>query len=110
MEAAMAQTALVVGVSGIVGSATAAHLAAEGWNVLGLARRPIAQAGVTPIAADLQDEASLSTALAEVKPEAVFITTWSRQATEADNIRVNAAIVPIEATAPPAQVHGREQS
>lgn len=39
----MAKTALVVGVSGIVGSATAAHLAAEGWDVLGLARRPIAQ-------------------------------------------------------------------
>jgi nucleoside-diphosphate-sugar epimerase len=93
MEAAMAQTALVVGVSGIVGRATAAHLAAEGWDVLGLARRPVAQTGVTPISAGLQDEASLSTALADVKPEAVFITTWSRQATEADNIRVNAAMV-----------------
>ncbi|MBM6583957.1 SDR family oxidoreductase [Microvirga sp. BT689] len=89
----MAQTALVVGVSGIVGSATAALLAAEGWDVLGLARRPITQTGVTPIAADLQDEALLSAALAEVKPEAVFITTWSRQATEAENIRVNAAMV-----------------
>jgi len=89
----MAKTALVVGVSGIVGSATAAHLAAEGWDVLGLARRPIAQTGVTPIAADLQDEASLSAALAEVKPEAVFLTTWSRQETEAENIRVNAAMV-----------------
>src|SRR5215218_6977910 len=92
-EAAMAKTALVVGVSGIVGSATAAHLAAEGWDVLGLARRPIAQTGVTPIAADLQDQASLSAALGEVKPEAVFITTWSRQASEAENIRVNAAMV-----------------
>src|SRR3954469_3212276 len=89
----MAKTALVVGVSGIVGSAMAAHLAAEGWEVLGLARRPIAQTRVTPIAADLQDKASLSAALAEVKPEAVFITTWSRQATEAENIRVNAAMV-----------------
>ncbi len=38
----MAQTALVVGVSGIVGSATAALLAAQGWDVLGLARRPVA--------------------------------------------------------------------
>jgi nucleoside-diphosphate-sugar epimerase len=89
----MAKTALVVGVSGIVGSATAALLAAEGWDVLGLARRPIAQTGVTPIAADLQDEASLAAALAEVKPEVVFITTWSRQATEAENIRVNATMV-----------------
>src|SRR4051812_32412411 len=89
----MAKTALVVGVSGIVGSATAALLAAEGWDVLGLARRPVAQTGVTPIAADLQDEASVSAALAEVKPEAVFITTWSRQETEAENIRVNATMV-----------------
>ncbi|MBL0407164.1 SDR family oxidoreductase [Microvirga aerilata] len=89
----MAQTALVVGVSGIVGSATAALLAAEGWDVLGLARRPTAQTGVTPIAADLQDEASLSATLAKVKPEAVFITTSSRQETEAENIRVNAAMV-----------------
>jgi nucleoside-diphosphate-sugar epimerase len=89
----MAKTALVVGVSGIVGSATAALLAAEGWDVLGLARRPTAQAGVTPIAADLQGEASLAAALAEGKPEVVFITTWSRQATEAENIRVNTAMV-----------------
>jgi nucleoside-diphosphate-sugar epimerase len=43
METAMAKTALVVGVSGIVGSAMAAHLAAEGWEVLGLARRPTPQ-------------------------------------------------------------------
>ncbi|MFL5203980.1 MAG: NAD-dependent epimerase/dehydratase family protein, partial [Microvirga sp.] len=34
----MAKTALVVGVSGIVGSATARLLAEEGWDVLGLAR------------------------------------------------------------------------
>lgn len=32
-------------------------------------------------------------ALADVKPTHVFITTWSRQATEAENIRVNAAMV-----------------
>src|SRR3954453_18029099 len=89
----MVKTALVVGVSGIVGSATGALMAAEGWDVLGLARRPISQMGVTPIAADLQDEASLAAALAEVEPEVVFITTWSRQATEAENIRVNAAMV-----------------
>ena len=36
----MARTALVAGASGIVGSATAALLAAEGWTVHGLARRP----------------------------------------------------------------------
>ena len=32
-------------------------------------------------------------ALAELRPDAVFITTWLRQDTEAENIRVNAAMV-----------------
>ena len=36
----MTKTALVVGASGIVGSAACAHLSAQGWEVLGLARRP----------------------------------------------------------------------
>ncbi|MBJ6122721.1 SDR family oxidoreductase [Sphingomonas mollis] len=89
----MTRTALVVGTSGIVGSATAAQLVADGWAVHGLARRPLAQDGVTPVAADLQDAAGTAAALAGVKPDAVFIATWSRQATEAENIRVNAAMV-----------------
>lgn len=41
----MAKTALVVGASGIVGSAVAGLLAARGWQVHGLARRPVEQAG-----------------------------------------------------------------
>lgn len=89
----MAKTALVVGASGIVGSATADLLAAEGWTVHGLARRPVAQAGVAPIAADLTDAAATAEALAGVNPDAVFITTWLRQDSEAENIRVNAAMV-----------------
>lgn len=89
----MTHTALIVGASGIVGSATAALLVEEGWQVAGLARRPPAQPGVVPIAADLQDAASLASALAETCPTHLFITTWSRQATEAENIRVNAAMV-----------------
>ena len=35
----------------------------------------------------------MSAALAGHKPDAVFIATWSRQANEAENIRVNAAMV-----------------
>jgi len=89
----MTKTALVVGTSGIVGSATAERLVAEGWGVHGLARRPAPQEGVSPIAADLQDAAGLAAALDGVRPEAVFIATWSRQSTEAENIRVNAAMV-----------------
>jgi nucleoside-diphosphate-sugar epimerase len=89
----MSKTALIVGTSGVVGSATAKLLVEEGHEVLGLARKPTVQPGVTPIAADLNDPASLATALAGHRPDAVYIATWSRQATEAENIRVNAAMV-----------------
>ncbi|MBB3950165.1 SDR family oxidoreductase [Aureimonas jatrophae] len=89
----MTKTALVVGASGIVGSATAALLNEQGWRVLGLARRPASQNGILPVAADLQDAAATTKALRDVRPDAVFITTWARQATEAENIRVNAGMV-----------------
>jgi len=89
----MAKTALVVGASGIVGSATSEHLTNNGWRVLGLARRAVVQDGVEPIAADLQDAAGTAAALSDARPDAVFVTTWLRQPTEAENIRVNAAMV-----------------
>lgn len=89
----MTQTALVVGASGIVGSAITQLLLENQWQVAALSRQPSHVPGVIPVAADLQDPASLSKALADVKPTHVFITTWSRQATEAENIRVNAAMV-----------------
>jgi nucleoside-diphosphate-sugar epimerase len=86
-------TALVVGVSGIVGSATAALLVEQGWSVHGLARRPTTLPGVNPVAADLRDPEATATALSEVRPDAVFITSWLRQDSEAENIRVNSAMV-----------------
>jgi nucleoside-diphosphate-sugar epimerase len=89
----MAGTALVVGASGIVGSATAELLVAQGWKVHGLARRPADQPGIIPVAADLQDPSSTKAALAGLSPDAVFITTWLRQDSEAENIRVNSAMV-----------------
>ena len=89
----MAGTALVVGASGIVGSATAGLLVEQGWTVHGLARRPVEQAGVTPVVADLQDAEGTAAALADLRPDAVFITTWLRQDSEAENIRVNAGMV-----------------
>ncbi|VWX54223.1 SDR family oxidoreductase [Novosphingobium sp. 9U] len=89
----MTKTALVVGASGIVGSATSTLLAAQGWSVHGLARRPAGQAGVQPIAADLQDATATAAALRDLNPDAVFITTWLRQDSEAENIRVNSAMV-----------------
>jgi nucleoside-diphosphate-sugar epimerase len=89
----MSNKALVVGASGIVGSATGAVLTENKWQVWGLARKPVKQDGVTPIAADLLDPASLEKALSGLAPSHIFISTWLRQATEAENIRINAAMV-----------------
>jgi nucleoside-diphosphate-sugar epimerase len=89
----MARTALVVGASGIVGSATASLLVEQGWTVHGLARRPTDQQGVLPVQADLQDGVATAAALRNVRPDAVFITTWLRQDSERENIRVNSAMV-----------------
>ncbi|EXF43104.1 NAD-dependent epimerase/dehydratase [Pseudomonas sp. BAY1663] len=89
----MTNQALVVGSSGIVGSALSRLLASEGWSVAGLARRPGADSDVTPISADLLDPAALTSALSTVAPTHLFLTTWARQASEAENIRVNAQMV-----------------
>lgn len=90
----MSRTALVVGISGIGGASTARELISNGWTVYGLARRPGNEIpGVRPVTADLLDSASLEAGLAEVAPTHAFITTWMRNATEAENIRVNAAMV-----------------
>jgi nucleoside-diphosphate-sugar epimerase len=90
----MTQSALVVGASGIVGNNLARHLRHRGWQVHGLARRPPTDIdGVMPVAADLLDPASLRSALHGLRPAKVFFSTWLRQKTEAENIRVNRAMV-----------------
>jgi len=90
----MAGSALIAGVSGIVGNNLARRLVGQGWQVSGLARRPPADIeGLQPVAADLLDPARLQAALRDQRPTHVFITTWMRQPTEAENIRVNAAMV-----------------
>ena len=78
----MSKSALVVGASGIVGSATATLLVEQGWTVYGLARRRTTQDGVRPVTADLQDGAGTAHALRGVSSDAVFITAWLRQDSE----------------------------
>ncbi len=88
------QIALIAGATGIVGGNLAARLVNEKtWQVLGLARRPVAMEGVDPLPADLTDATGLQRALRDVRPTHVFFTSWLRQATEAENIRVNAGMV-----------------
>ena len=90
----MKRTALVVGASGIGGSSIARELIANGWIVYGLARRPANDIpGLLPVAADLLDPAGLQMALEDVSPSHVFITSWMRKDTEAENIAVNSAMV-----------------
>ncbi len=90
----MQKKALVVGVSGITGSNLAETLLAHDWTVYGLARNPgTGPDGLIPVAADLLNLDSLNTALAAVSPTHVFITSWMRNDTEAENIRVNSLMV-----------------
>jgi nucleoside-diphosphate-sugar epimerase len=87
-------TALIAGITGIVGNNLAAHLVAEGWQVTGIARNPnLHLPGVTLISADLQNPESLRTALLGQKPTHVFLSAWLRQPTEAENIVVNGSMV-----------------
>ena len=86
--------ALVVGATGIAGSNLAEKLLEKGWTVYGLSRNPKNNIkGLKPIAADLLDTESLETALIDVLPTHVFFTTWMRNDTEEENIRVNSALV-----------------
>jgi nucleoside-diphosphate-sugar epimerase len=91
---ASAKRALVVGATGIVGRSLAGLLAREGWTTFGLSRSGAVELlGVSSIQADLLDPAALTEALAGVRPSFVAITAWMRRDTEAENIRVNGAMV-----------------
>src|SRR4051812_40621548 len=90
----MQRIGLVVGATGIIGAAVAHELVCQGWRVLGLSRRPPSDSlGITPLAADLLDRPSLAAALKAHNPTHVFLATWIRNDTEAENVRVNSAII-----------------
>ncbi len=86
--------ALVVGATGISGSALTDQLIGDGWEVLALSRRPGAERdGVRWITADLRSPDDLARVLGAERPTHVFFTAWARQATEEQNIAVNSAMV-----------------
>src|SRR5579863_4659933 len=83
--------ALVVGATGIAGRGASQELRQVGARVYGLSRKPEGLApDVTHVAADLMNADSVSEALVGLKPTHVYLTTWSRQASEEENIKVNA--------------------
>jgi len=72
----------------------AEELVAKGWYVHGIARKPLGGVtGIRPVAVDLLEPDSLRTALAEIDPTHIFITTWVRRATEEENVATNGALV-----------------
>lgn len=90
----MEKIALVVGATGISGSALAQKLIDKSWTTYGLSRSENTSIpGLKTIAANLLDKDDLIQKLKDVRPTHVFITTWMRQDTEAENIRVNSAMV-----------------
>ncbi|GAA1693566.1 NAD dependent epimerase/dehydratase [Mycolicibacterium murale] len=85
---------LVVGATGISGQAICRRLVAAGRRTYGLSRRTeLPAADAIPVTADLLDEGQLREALADIRPEAVFVTAWMRQSDEAANIAVNSALL-----------------
>lgn len=90
----MENIALVVGATGITGSNLAQELISNGWKTYGLARNPNSDvSGLIPVTADLLDEENLETALENIAPTHIFFTTWMRNDTEEENIKVNSALV-----------------
>jgi nucleoside-diphosphate-sugar epimerase len=86
--------ALVVGATGIAGRGVSQELLDVGARVHGLSRhRDGVVAGVEHVGADLLDSAGLTKAVSGIKPSHVYLTAWSRRATEEENIKVNAGIV-----------------
>ncbi|MFC3157606.1 Nucleoside-diphosphate-sugar epimerase [Chryseobacterium arachidis] len=86
--------ALVVGATGITGSNLAEELISQDWTTYGLSRNPNDTIkNLIPIKADLLDIQSLENALEGTSPTHIYFTTWMRNDTEEENIRVNSALV-----------------
>lgn len=63
----MRRVALVAGASGLVGHRIAGHLAANGWDVIGLSRNPAVTGAQRQLAVDLADAADARAKLANLR-------------------------------------------
>ena len=89
----MEKVALVVGASGITGSNVARKLLSTGWPTFGLARTPQNNIGGLIPLLRIFCIGTVWKARWSYFPHDVFITSWMRNATEAENIRVNSLMV-----------------
>jgi nucleoside-diphosphate-sugar epimerase len=86
--------ALVVGATGITGSNLAQELISQGWTTYGISRNTNDNInGLIPVKADLLNVQNLENALENISPTHIFFTTWMRNDTEEENIRINSALV-----------------
>ncbi|EAR51830.1 hypothetical protein OG2516_16054 [Oceanicola granulosus HTCC2516] len=86
--------ALVVGASGLSGSHATAALAAAGWRVTGLSRSGRGPGAHRTIALDLGRPEAAEASRGEFEDvQDLVICTWSMQASEAENVRVNRAML-----------------
>lgn len=86
--------ALVVGVSGIGGNNVARSLLGRGFDVTGISRRPPRDLhGIRHVSLDLLDREAATASLGELDVEYVFVTSWTRRETEAENIAANGAMM-----------------
>lgn len=90
-----ANIALIVGATGLSGNDAGRHLKAQGWTVVTVSRSAVDLAwSDRHIAVNLEDAAACKAALAAASDVThVFFCTWSRQASEDENVRVNAAMI-----------------
>ncbi|MEM7443258.1 MAG: SDR family oxidoreductase [Pseudomonadota bacterium] len=88
-------TALIVGATGLSGSYAGRHLKDEGWTVVTISRSNVDLPwSDRHIAVDLADADTTAEALQAAQDVThVFYCTWSRQETEEENVRVNAAMI-----------------
>ncbi len=88
-------TALIVGATGLSGSYTGRLLKEHGWTVVTLSRGAAdLDFSDRHIAADLKNAAATKVALAAAQDVThVFYCTWSREANEDENVRVNALMI-----------------
>ena len=92
--ATQARRALVAGATGIIGSAIAERLVAQGWQVVCASRSGRAVAGAQPLAVDLLDADATTRALAGVAPFShLFFAAYLQAPSRAQEVAPNLALL-----------------